>query len=250
MNGLNVRGRSYTYNTVSKESGADASKYGYNLQEQFDYALGIDPEILYITGWNEWTVGRAEYTGLTPLLSSECNDYYFMDQYNDEYSRDIEPSKGELKDHYYYQVVNNIRKYKGVNAIEKAGAAKKIVLNSENSTLKEQWENVTPYFAAYQDNIQGRDSGGRVATITDGTTTSDVYYKDKSGRNDIVCSQVARDMEYVYFNILVSRAKFGTQISFGDRMRIKLETVTFICNSLYGMALFSQRIDRLPHGSS
>lgn len=201
MNGLNVRGRSYTYNTVSKESGADASKYGYNLQEQFDYALDIDPEILYITGWNEWTVGRAEYTGLTPLLSSECNDYYFMDQYNDEYSRDIEPSKGELKDHYYYQVVNNIRKYKGVNAIEKASAAKKIVLNSENSTLKEQWENVTPYFAAYQDNIQDRDSGGRVATITDGTTTSDVYYKDQSGRNDIVCSQVARDMEYVYFNI-------------------------------------------------
>jgi len=201
MNGLDIRGRSYTYNTVSKESGAEASKYGYNLKEQFDHALKIDPEILYITGWNEWTVGRAEYTGNRDLLSSECNGYHFMDQYNDEYSRDIEPSKGELKDHYYYQVVNNIRKYKGVNAIEKAGAAKKIVLNSENSTLKEQWENVTPYFAAYQDNIQDRDSGGRVATITDGTTTSDVYYKDQSGRNDIVCSQVARDMEYVYFNI-------------------------------------------------
>lgn len=201
MNGLNVQGRSYTYGTVSKKTGAEASKYGYNLQEQFDYAIDVNPEVLYITGWNEWTAGRAQYTGYSKLLSNECNGYHFMDQYNDEYSRDIEPSRGELKDHYYYQVVNNIRKYKGVNAIEKAGAAKTIQLNNESLTIEEQWENVTPYFAAYQDNIDDRDSGGRVATITDGTTTSNVYYKDKSGRNDIICSQVARDLEYVYFNI-------------------------------------------------
>ena len=205
MNGQNICGRSYTNGTVSnKVSGAEGSKYGYNLQEQFNYALNSitpTPDMLFITGWNEWTVGRSTYTGVTKLLANECNDYYFMDQYNDEYSRDIEPSRGELKDHYYYQVINNIRRYKGVNAIEKAGSAKKIVLNKNGESLESQWENVTPYYAAYQDNIGDRDSAGRVATITDGTTTDSVYYKDKSGRNDIVCSQVARDMEYVYFNV-------------------------------------------------
>ncbi len=204
MNGLNVCGRSYTSGTVAnKKTGSEASKYGYNIQEQFDYALNSiipTPEMLYLTGWNEWTVGRANYTGTTKLLGNECNGYHFMDQYNDEYSRDIEPSRGELKDHYYYQVVNNIRKYKGVSAIEKAGTAKTIVLNG-SKTLESQWNNVTPYFAAYQDNIGDRDSAGRVSTITDGTTTSNVYYKDKSGRNDIVCSQVARDKDYVYFNV-------------------------------------------------
>ena len=33
----------------------------------------------------------------------------FPDQFDDENSRDIEPSKGALKDYYYYQLIANVR---------------------------------------------------------------------------------------------------------------------------------------------
>ena len=40
----------------------------------------------------------------------------FPDECNDAFSRDIEPTKGKLKDHYYYQMVDFIRRYKGTEA--------------------------------------------------------------------------------------------------------------------------------------
>lgn len=101
---------SYTYryrdSDVVVDSGIEnAHYYGVNFQQQWDYALETDPEFLFITGWNEWIMGRFETWQGSPNA--------FPDQYNDAYSRDCEPSKGELKDFYYYQLVSNIRKFKG-----------------------------------------------------------------------------------------------------------------------------------------
>ena len=57
-----------------------------------------------VTGWNEWTAGRFSRPG-RPVV--------FVDQFNEEYSRDIEPVGGLHNDNYYYQLVSNIRRYKG-----------------------------------------------------------------------------------------------------------------------------------------
>src|SRR3546814_15718243 len=32
--------------------------YGYNIQEQWDFALKQNVPIIFITGWTEWKVGR------------------------------------------------------------------------------------------------------------------------------------------------------------------------------------------------
>ncbi len=35
-----------------------AVDHGFNVQEQWDYAISVDPKMIFITGWNEWIAGR------------------------------------------------------------------------------------------------------------------------------------------------------------------------------------------------
>ena len=186
MSGDNIAGRSYTstYPDRYEKEGAEASKWGYNFAEQWSYALEVDPAVVFVTGWNEFRVGRYE---TWPEGSAAAVTNAFPDQYNDEYSRDIEPTKGNLKDHYYYQLVNFVRQYKGVNPIPTPSDKVTIDITAG----QDQWKAVEPYFGAYIGNTGNRDHAGY----------GDLVYTETSGRNDIIGAQVARDDEYVYFNV-------------------------------------------------
>lgn len=184
MSGNHIAGRSYTseYKDRYEKEGAEASKWGYNFAEQFKYALEIDPKVIFVTGWNEFNVGRYE---VWPEGMASAVENAFPDQYNDEFSRDIEPTKGALQDHYYYQLVNFARQYKGARPIPTPTASATIDLNASI----EQWNAVGPYYAAYIGNTDGRDAAGY----------GDLHYTETSGRNDIIGAKIARDGDYVYF---------------------------------------------------
>ena len=179
MNGENVTGRSYSsaYPDRYLKEGTEATKWGYFFAEQFDYALEQDPQLIFVTGWNEWTAGRhQEWGGI---------ENAFPDQFIDEFSRDIEPTKGELQDHYYYQLVNYVRRFKGANPIPTP---------SQNATIDmtagaDQWTAVEPYYAAYIGNTAHRNAEGY----------GDITYTETSGRNDIIGAKVARDADFVWF---------------------------------------------------
>lgn len=177
MNHPDAMGRSYTSKGYHTEEGAFL--WGYQLAEQFAYAIEKDPRVIFVTGWNEWTAGRNEVWADTPNG--------FPDQFDDEHSRDIEPSKGELKDHYYYQLVNASRQFQGARPIPTPGIAQTIDL----SAGAEQWSAAEPYYAAYIGNVGNRDSQGYGST----------YYTEFSGRNDIIGARVARDDDNVYFYV-------------------------------------------------
>ncbi len=185
MNGANIIGRSYTtaYPDRYLIEGAEASKWGYQFAEQFNYALKTNPKLIFVTGWNEWLVGRYENWDAGGVNTENA----FPDQFNDEYSRDIEPTKGALQDHYYYQLVNYIRQYKGVNPIPTPSEKVTIDLSAGN----EQWTSVEPYYGAYIGNTEDRDAQGY----------GELVYTETSGRNDIIGAQIARDDEYVYFHV-------------------------------------------------
>ena len=187
MSGNNVMGRSYThdYQNRYEVEGKEASKWGYNFAEQFNYALELDPKVIFITGWNEWAMARAQ-TWPEGYESAVSNA--FCDQFNDEFSRDIEPTKGDLKDHYYYQMVNFIRQYKGVRPIPTPSGLATIDISKDNA----QWNTVEPYYAAYIGNTGDRDNA-------DGW--GDLTYSEYSGRNDIMGARVARDSEFIYFYV-------------------------------------------------
>ncbi len=186
MSGNHIAGRSYTstYPDRFEKEGAEASKWGYNFAEQWEYALEVDPQVVFVTGWNEFRVGRYE---TWPEGSVAAVENAFPDQYNDEFSRDIEPTKGELKDHYYYQLVNYVRKFKGARAIPTPSVSTTIDLNAG----EDQWKNVEPYYAAYIGNTDDRNCQGYGSLV----------YTETSGRNDIIGAQVARDDEFVYFHV-------------------------------------------------
>lgn len=216
MNGSTVMGRSYaknnytytyTYknqnivvgNTITGPTAksTNTSFYGRNFQQQWDYAIQIDPEIVFITGWNEWNMGRFE--SLAGV--SNC----FPDQFNDEYSRDIEPSKGELKDYYYYQLVDNVRKYKGVSSQPSQNTSVTITKTSDwnNSNII----NYNHYTGGYQ-----RDSVGMAKT----------RYTNKTFRNDIKKAKVSYDASYIYF--YVETVSNLTSYSSDKWMRLLIDT--------------------------
>lgn len=184
MNGYNIAGRSYssTYQNRYDVEESEASKWGYNFAEQFNYALSIDPNVIFVTGWNEFTAGRHEFW---PEGYASGIENAFPDQFNDEFSRDIEPTKGALQDHYYYQLVNFSRQYQGARPIPTPSKSASIDINGSI----DQWTSVEPYYAAYIGNTDDRDANGYGST----------HYTETSGRNDIIGAQIARDGEYIYF---------------------------------------------------
>ena len=154
--------------------------YGYNFQEQWDVALQERPPFVFVTGWNEWIAGR------WPSQDKNPEHSWFCDQANPEYSRDIEPSfTSGLEDHYYMQLVANIRRYKGMVPQPVAGAKKKI-------TAFGDWKDVTPVYSDYTGDVLHRNHPGA-------QSRPEVIYKNESGRNDFDRMKVARDNEHIYF---------------------------------------------------
>ncbi len=184
--GENIIGRTWT--SRGYDTRENAILYGACLSEQWENALAVDPEIVFVTAWNEWVAMRIDNWPASPEQYQNC----FVDQYNAEYSRDCEPSAGILKDHYYYQLTDYIRKFKGTNPIEKASWEKLMKVDGGFG----QWDNVTPVYNDYF-GLPDRDALG----YKDPTTGKRFHYTNDSGRNDIYDAKVARDYENVYFMV-------------------------------------------------
>ena len=124
MNGENIFGRTYT--TEGYDESDNAKSRGGNFAEQWEFALSVDPRIVFVTGWNEWIAGRYEFWphDANGKRNAASVDNAFPDEFDETFSRDIEPTKGELKDSYYYQLVNYIRRFKGARAVPAASDEK------------------------------------------------------------------------------------------------------------------------------
>ena len=184
---------------------------GLYFDQQWQRALEVDPEFVFVTGWNEWTAGQMTRTD--PDYEQEMKKWdffpgakcgkggrevrmgegYFIDQYNQEYSRDIEPMKGGHSDNYYYQLVANVRKYKGVERPEPVGAP--VTIDMEGDF--DQWRWVKKSYYDHVGDVTHRNSPGNFAAGP---------YINETGRNDIVESKVARDDDYVYFYVKTADA--------------------------------------------
>ena len=161
----------------------DGYLYGWNFEEQWDRAYEIDPELVFVTGWNEYIAGM-----WLPKDGWTGDPFSFVDQFDWEHSRDIEPNKGwgDKGDVYYLQLVDKVRKFKGMNPPKKVSEPKSIGLGNV-----EDWNNVSPYYSSYKGNVMHRNHRGRY----------DQYYINNTGRNDIVGAKVARDNKNLFFYV-------------------------------------------------
>lgn len=170
----------------------DPVRYGIYFQERWDDALKVDPDFIYLNDWNEWTAGKyksgADPNGHVPGpdgFLERKNPFYFVDQYNAEFNRTIAPMKGGYTDNYYMQMVQNIRRYKGVRPIP---VNKGIATISIDGNM-DDWKQVK---------VEYRDTKGDTAHRNH-PGYGNLHYTDQSGRNDIVISKVACDGKNLCF---------------------------------------------------
>ena len=171
-------GRSFHGGAHSTEP--DAVLRGYNFAEQWERALQEAPKFVFVTGWNEWFGGRhTEFLGVKmPSM--------FVDTFNQENSRDIEPMNGGHGDNYYYQLVAYIRRFQGVRPQPVATPPTTIHIDGDFS----RWGDVGPEFRDDVGDTVHRDHPG-YNTVTRHVNTT--------GRNDLVVMKVARDADFIYF---------------------------------------------------
>jgi hypothetical protein len=174
------------------EERENPTQYGIYFQDRWDEALKVDPEFIYLNDWNEWTAGKYQ-NGKDPsgqaemhidFLGRKDNPFYFVDQYNAEFNRTIAPMKGGWTDNYYMQMVQNIRRYKGVAPMPVHRGYQKIKLDGS----LDEWQPDSSFLDTRGDVIH-RDHDGY----------GNLHYTEQSGRNDIVRCLVALDKKNIYF---------------------------------------------------
>ncbi|MGI6347195.1 MAG: family 43 glycosylhydrolase [Limisphaerales bacterium] len=157
---------------------------GHNYQEQWERALELKPPFVFITGWNEWVMMRFNKQNSPFYGSSEVT---FVDQFNAEYSRDIEPAECLHQDNYYYQTIANIRRYKGVRQLPKVVSAP-ITLDGDFA----DWASVEPEF---RDDIGDPVRRNHLGWGSEGT------YRNLTGRHDIISAKVSLDDQKLSFYV-------------------------------------------------
>ena len=181
-------GRSYTDKDKHSKLTEDSYKYGYNVQEQWDNAMNIDPDFVFITGWNEWTVGKSNFK---PWIQEEgSTEIAFVDQFDYEHSRDIEPDIDGYLDTYYLQMVANIRKFKGLKHVDRPEGLHTIDADSPDS-WNDAWKDVKPEFISHKGTAAKRNFPGMGMT----------YYTNRTGNNNITLAKIAYDEKNVYFYV-------------------------------------------------
>jgi len=181
LNHPRSQGRSFQRGRQPGPEGQDTS--GKNFAEQWQRALEVDPRFIFITGWNEWIAGRLDQS--FPLHGS--GPVTFCDQFNQEYSRDIEPMRGGHGDNYYYQMIAAIRRYKGVRP-----AAPVTARAIDVDGRFDDWQGVAPEF---------RDTIGDPVSRDHPGWGQQLRYVNQTGRNDLVAAKVSCDELHVYFYV-------------------------------------------------
>lgn len=165
---------------------------GPYFAEQWNRAVEVRPEFVFVSGWNEWIAQRF-VVGTDPDPKTflgqptRSGQTFFVDLYSQEFSRDIEPMKGGHSDNYYYQMINGIRRYKGVRPNPDGGPQASIKIDGDFWDWNQvDWEYRD---AAYDTNPRNARGFGSLR------------YTNRTGRNDIVMSKVARDRKNLYFHV-------------------------------------------------
>jgi hypothetical protein len=174
MSAGDARGRSFHDGQEDLTPGA--VNWGLNFKEQWSRAFQLEPPFVMVTGWNEWIAGRWGEAKGPPV---------FVDQYSEEFSRDIEPMRGGHGDNYYYQLVANVRRFKGVLPLPRASTPKSIHLKRGF----DQWKEVAPEF---RDDI-GDDK------LRDFDGVGGLHYRAAGASNDLVAFKVTANTRNVYF---------------------------------------------------
>lgn len=173
--------RTRSWHDGANDTSDGAILQGYNFAEQWEFAIKMDPDIVFVTGFNEWVAQRQPAQEGRPIVFVDCAD--------ENASRDFEPSAGIMGDNYYMQLVNYIAEFKKSTAKVSRGNGTAIDIDGGF----EQWDNpaITAVYKDYRNDTADRNCEG----------FGSIVYTDYSGRNDIVNMKVTEDENSYYFYV-------------------------------------------------
>lgn len=181
--GVPMIGRSW--HNGAKDEIKNASHYGFQFEEQINNALESDAPVAFVTQWNEW---------LVPFLTKENNTLYSMDGYpirlqdefNEEYSRDIEPMKGGYGDAYYMQLISFVRRFKGIEKPAVDSGRRSI----EMKNGFKDWDDAGITYREYTGDIAPRNYAAYDAVGR---------YENYTGRNEFEILKTTADDNNIFF---------------------------------------------------
>ena len=146
------------------------------------------PFVMMITGWNEWIAGCFQSDSQQSMANSSAG-FSYVDQFNVEFSRDGEPMRNQdgygIGDNYYYQMVDYIRQYKGINATPVADDQTSINIYDLSA-----WDSID---LTYMDSVYDVEHRNTVSY------DADFRYINNTGRNDFEYAKVSQDEDNLYF---------------------------------------------------
>lgn len=195
------------------------SALGLYFAEQWQRAHAVDPELVFVTGWNEWVAmrfidGRSKNMLGKPIAKGES---YFVDAYNAEFSRDLEPMRGGFADNYYLQLISEVRRFKGARPLPVTTAHSRIIIDGAFA----DWETVSPLYRDDIDDISSRShhGWGRIGR-----------YENTSGRHDLALAKVAIDATHLYFYLETRAPLPGSTLPAGLTLWLKTTSSAFAVN--------------------
>lgn len=175
-------GRGYDIKTAKNDSENFAK--GQNFENQWDTVFNPDDETgevdnVFVTGWNEWMAVKQNRDGKI------C----FCDQYDEEYSRDLEMENGKLGDDAYLQLGRNAKKWLYTEGKHYAYQESTIDFDDASS-----WDKVRHSYVDFVGDATNRD-------FKKAPLYTEERYVDESARNDIASTKVSHDANNLYFKI-------------------------------------------------
>lgn len=172
-------GRGFDYSIFSNVKAN--TRLGTNYQGQwatvFQDPTAVDN--VFITGFNEWIA----------IKYSDGQDVFFVDTFNEEYSRDIEMAKNAYGDNYFLQTIDNVKRFTYSEAEHYVTPETTIDINDLTAS---GWEGVPSRYADFAGDAMERNFRNAASTR---------IYTDSSQRNDIVKTSMTHDKDNLYLMV-------------------------------------------------
>ncbi|MDR0831867.1 MAG: hypothetical protein LBM99_03095 [Bacillales bacterium] len=172
-------GRGFDYTTYVNSS--DKVNEGTNFQQQFDTVFNSGKKYtnVFITGFNEWIA----------IKMQDGERVFFVDNFNEEYSRDVEMNVGGYGDNYYLEMIKNVRRFMYSESEHYIYETSDIGISTSE---EEAWASVSSKYLDFVGDAKARNyiSADKVN-----------YLADDTNRNDIKTTYVSHDADNLYVRV-------------------------------------------------
>ena len=163
------------------QNSLEAGRAGLNLSRQWDtvYNNINDVDTVFITQFNEWTMPKLESNGVAK----------YIDLYDEEYSRDIEPMKGGYGDNLILLTRAKINRYK-YDTVKRYTLPQTTISGANDS----KWDSVRSFIGYVPPENARNRNFLKYSSNTE-------RYTNNTLRNVIKSVQVTHDQAYVYIKV-------------------------------------------------